>query len=825
MRRYGRYCLAMVFIVLAVWLYAPIFLARAQTWFRHLQSDNLHNLSIAATHSLVYPIKPKQWLTFAVPEESQQLRIITNAHTQRSEAVVLDPNRAYALHYELLDKKGVVLAKGLYHQYSSLTPYKDSQGELMYGNNYSNKDVVPLDGRIVLLGLEAIKSAAFLRVSMETANPGIFEAAVRVYVPTKIAEHQIATSWLRMSQAEKDNLAKDSIYPGFLLSAAEQTNLLKHQWKPIGPMGIEGKTYQTMTLYTVKDNVAAVQDTLMLASGLQADAQHYGVIPIQEHGGQITLTFKALDGSTLTTPVAVNLQWFGRNKEQRWQQNTVWTKDSGGLDFQLDGGLLVIRPSSQVIVNAYLTTESEPKHDITDALISIKSYRASFGINFNVLHYQQRSTALRLDVRRLLIAGTKPNQESVRYQWLNAEQQIIASGELNALEQPSLFVRAGNITDAASNVSEPLSYYFNLPAEVTSLRLIANTPELIVTAYNQPYGLIKWQRIPEDAYIANDHQDHQLGWFPLRAVNDEKLMQQQAIQWLSGQYRLPEESPDVLAGQYLWHDYMPQSDAAARFLLTDYTGDEPRADAAASIYCALPVNHDNEVQLTAVKNLRSIAPELVFLRDNASPFTAAVFFNQQEALNINSIGQQGIMHLPEIAVGTQHIRLNTNNGGRWFMNHQANCAGQRYLKRRVFALNADTPLDFIVQHAPEDEAFSARLYSPAHTVDRSQIKVNIDAITAVAPSAPVVSNWTYKNRLYDIRPLSKEAMPVLYAQGQSVTNGERFTISLNSDLPAGAYRIRLALAKGPSGYITLSQIIAGEHEQRRFYRESALETQ
>ncbi len=824
MRRYRRYCLALIFIVFGAWLLLPGFLTHTKTWFRHLQTADVHTLSAAASNSLVYPVKPKQWLKFAISENDLQLRIITNAHIQRPETITPNASWAYVLHYEFLDKKGALLAKGLYHLHSRLTTYKDAQGDLIYGNYYSSKDLAPLDGRLILLGLKAMKGLALLRISLETVNPAIVETAVRVYVPTKISEYQVATLWLRMSQAQKDSLAKNSIYPASLLSTAEQTNLLRHQWQPIGPLGIEGQSYQTLTLYTLKDLEQDDQNALMTAAGLQADAQHYGVIPLPEKGGEIALTFRALDGSALTSPVSINLQWFGRDKEQRWQQDALWSKDTESLNYALDGGLLVIRPSSPVIVTAFLTTATKAKHDITDNLLSIKTYPAGFGVDFGVLHYQQQPAALRIDVRRLLTGAETPQHGSVRYQWLNDRQQIIAEGELNALDQPSLFDRVDNITDA-KNVSDPLSYYFHLPEQVSRLRLLSNDPDLLVNAYNQPYGAAKKQRIPEDSYAANDKQDLQLIWFPLRALNDDSLTQQQAIQWLSGQYRPPEDSPDVQAGQYLWQDYIPQGEAEARYLLTDYTGEEVRAEALANVYCSLTVNRDTQVQLNAVGGLRSISPELIFLRSNASPFTAELFLNQQKVAAIDSIGLQGIMHLPETALGNQQIRLNTDSGGRWLMNYQAQCAGERYLKRRAFTLNADAALDFIVQHEAQDEILSARLYSFNDSINRSQVTVNIDAVSAAATGSAVSTNWTYKKRLYDIRPLQTKAIPVLYAQGQTVSNGERFSIPLNSDLSAGAYHIRIALAKGAAGLITLSQIKAGVHEQRRFYRESALETQ
>ncbi|MGZ8944409.1 MAG: hypothetical protein ACXW1W_03175 [Methylococcaceae bacterium] len=845
----------------------------------YIQTAGFVRLSPTASSSLVYPVKSKQRLIFALPEDSSQLRIITNAHIRRTDALTVNPNWTYALHYELLDKKGTVLSVGVYHQHSQLTTYKDAQGEQVYNNYYANKDLVPLDGRLILLRLQAIKGAAFLRVSLEADNPAIVETAVRVYVPTKISEQQVATSWLRMNQEQKDNLAKNSVYPASLLSVAEQTNLLKNQWQPVGPMGIEGKDYQILTLYTLDDKeIAPYYDVaLMLASGLQADAQHYGVIPLPEQGGQLTLTLKALDGSSLAMPVAINLQWFGRTQEQRWQHNVLWSKDTASLNYHLDGGLLVIRPSMPVVIHADLTTAAEAKQDITDSLLSIKTYRASFDVDFDILHFQQHPAVMRIDVRKLLTMTATPRpeclpfhwlnpelrimagcdlsaleqpplfgridsnndaknrvdslryfsrqtlDEPVRYQWLNDQQQIIASGVLRALDQPSLFDRVGSITDPI-NVSDPANYYFHLPAQVSRVRLLSNNPSLLINAYNQPYDFTEKQRIPEDVYAFSDKQNLQLTWFPLRAVNDKSLMQQLAVQWISGQYRPPEDKPELLAGLYLWEDFIPQGKAVGRYLLTGYTGDEPRTDALASVYCSLTVNHDNQVKLDAFNGLRSVMPELIFLREKSDPFSVELFLNQQKVLSMNLIGQQGIMHSPETALGNQRIRLNTNSGGRWLMNYQAQCAGEKYLKRRVFTLNAEAGLDFMIKHAAEDEILSARLYSPNNTIDRSQIKVDIEAITATAPTATVLTKWTNQKRLYDIRPLPTKAMPILYALGQTLTNGELFAIPINADLPAGAYRVRIALANGPAGLISLSQIRVGVHGQRRFYRETELET-
>ena len=468
-----------------------------------------------------------------------------------------------------------------------------------------------------------------------------------------------------------------------------------------------------------------------------------------------------------------------------------------------------------------MTTTTEPKHEITDALLSIKTYKASFGIDFGVLHYQNQAAALRIDVRKLLTSNPSP-QQAIHYQLLDAKQQIIGSGDLTTLNTASLFDRLDTILDGI-NVSDPTTYYFHLPARVSQLRLFADSPDLLVSAYNQPYGHSKLQRIPEDAYFAdNDTRDQQLAWFPLRALNDENLTLQQAIQWISGQYRSPEDNPDVLAGDYLWQDFIPEGESAGRYLLTDYAGNEPRNDALANIYCTLPPNQTVQIKLDAVTGLHSVAPELLYLRPTPSPFTADMFFNQQKIETIDSMGKQGFMYLPQLPLGDYELRLQTQSGGNWYMNHQTQCTGQRFLKRRVFALNPTTPLDFIVEHSAADEVFSAHVYSASNTSERSQINVDIQSLNATANKAMLASTWTYQHRAYDIRPLPNNAMPILYSQGQTMSNGERFAIPINADLPAGTYRLRLSLAKGAAGYITLSQIKAGKYDQRRFYREIPL---
>lgn len=825
MRRYGRILVWLAFLGVFLRVSIPVISAEIQQWLLWKKIADPNTLFDKAVNSLVYPIKPGQWLVFSVPEESRQLRIITNAHIKRGDSLRVNPNWAYAIRYEMLDTDNNVVSTGLYHQYSQVTGYRDDKGKLVYNNFYANKAVVPLDGRVMLFSLQGMKRIAVLKLKLEPVHPDINEAAVRVYVPVRIAEQQLATEWLRMKQSQRENLAKNSIYPASLLSPEEKKNLVKNQWQPLGPMGIAKKNYQMQILYTINDIGSA--PTYTLATGLQADAAHDAVIPLPEGGGEVELSFKSLDGASLVQPLVVDLEWFGRTRQEHWRKKTDWSPGMETLKYSLSGGLLVIRPSLPVIVSVMLSTVKEPKHDISDVLLSIKSYRAAIGVDFDVLHYRDQPAAVRIDARKILEPSVTSGAGKLRYQALNEAGLTIVEGALAAPVQASRYDRIASITDVL-NVTDPVSYYLNLPADVVRLRFGAEDPAMLVSVYNQPFGFTKKQMIPEDLYQARsafkEPSDKQLSWFPLPAANDQELYEQKGVQWISGQYRPPEEKPDVMASDYLWQDFMPQPIVPAYYILTDYADANPRPEALPNVYCEITPNRAVPVSISAAHRLQTVAPELVYLRDSVEPFKFDLDLDGRPALMAEAIGKQGVYRLPEIPVAKHRLRLKSSGGGQWLMNYQSVCAGKRALKKRVFKLEADTPVEFTVKHGLEDDVFTARFFTLAGNDGRSQIKIDISPETAAERTGNALAeNWTYTRRVYDIRPPENGLTPVMYDQKQSMNAGEQFVIPVNRDLPEGNYRIRAALAGGSPGMIILSQIKPGSHEQRRFYREDNLE--
>jgi hypothetical protein len=84
----------------------------------------------------------------------------------------------------------------------------------------------------------------------------------------------------------------------------------------------------------------------------------------------------------------------------------------------------------------------------------------------------------------------------------------------------------------------------------------------------------------------------------------------------------------------------------------------------------------------------------------------------------------------------------------------------------------------------------------------------------------IQQHWTFNKRSYDIRAPEGEPSKVLDSGGQYLNSGESFFVPFNRDMPKGLYRIKIALKRGASGYLSLSHIKQGLYEQTKFYRET-----
>ncbi|MDQ7089468.1 MAG: hypothetical protein Q9M50_02325 [Methylococcales bacterium] len=152
---------------------------------QHLQAlKSKHDLSATNIKtSIVYPLDEETWVTIAIPDNSPKIRIISNAHIDEIDSSLPDTRWSYSLEYQILAADESVLNQHIYHQRAALTAYQKSPTEFYYGNHYASDKVIVLDGRMILVGLQGLEQARFIRIRLNHRQADIKGVVMRAYAP------------------------------------------------------------------------------------------------------------------------------------------------------------------------------------------------------------------------------------------------------------------------------------------------------------------------------------------------------------------------------------------------------------------------------------------------------------------------------------------------------------------------------------------------------------------------------------------------------------------------------------------------------------------
>jgi hypothetical protein len=452
MRRYYRVLLVWLLLIASVTWGFPLAWQQVLSEFQQYKKLTEYGRGESVKNSLVYQVRADKWVVFSIPANTEQLRIISNLNIkpsiiQQATQQELEPRWQYALHYQVLDRQNHVLSEQTYYHGTRLTRYQDEQGQQFYTNYYDNNNLIPLDGRLAILSLKSLPTAEKIQLKLETFESQAVDAVIRLYVPIKVAEHRIGTSWLRMNDKQKQALAKGSVYPAALLNENEKLNLLRHQWSPLGPQGVVDRDYQARTLYALNDVDYKEVGRQALSTGLVVDAQQPIVIPVVGSGSRLLLDLKPVDQTT-HGDVVITLHWFGTGLKARWQKQMLWHGAGTPLELTVQPGLLEVHSAKPLLLKVFSQEHlGAEKIDITPQLVNTYAYYADSGLDYKIRHINHQPAMVRIDVRRLISSTDANLPATVHYQWLDAQHQILQQGELIALETPSVYDRVKNAVD------------------------------------------------------------------------------------------------------------------------------------------------------------------------------------------------------------------------------------------------------------------------------------------------------------------------------------------------------------------------------------------
>jgi hypothetical protein len=94
-----------------------------------------------------------------------------------------------------------------------------------------------------------------VEVTLQDSDQMVVGVDTRVYERRPVSAGDGRAVFLRRSKEERAALTAFSPFPPEMLSASEIANLASNLWRPLGPIGIEGRDYDALVIYEA-DNVA-----------------------------------------------------------------------------------------------------------------------------------------------------------------------------------------------------------------------------------------------------------------------------------------------------------------------------------------------------------------------------------------------------------------------------------------------------------------------------------------------------------------------------------------------------------------------------------------
>lgn len=822
MRLLGRCLLLLLLVAVGAFLYQPF---RALFQLPPPAPALVEQLGLSARPATVFFLPEDDWLTFPVISQASRLRILT--HAGATPGAPVDVPMRYVLEYELQDARGDPLHEATYVHQTRLPLPQFKGGQPVPRNLYTDRDLVVAAGQSINIQLDALPRTAFVRLRLKPLAPPLENVAVRVYYEERMAESEAAVAWERLSQAKRVRLAQGAIYPPELLTQQERLNLLKRQWQPVGPLGARPAQG---TLFNIQGADTVLDPGLMpRPPGLYVAPDRVGILPIETAGEYLIRFSPVLPVEHL--PALLHLQLFGEQFEPPRDVRVPLAGEPLSATRVLSAGLAVVRPNQPGILD--MRPLASPDQSVLPESRYLRAWalQPALAVAFSLLPVDDVGTSLRIDLRAHGAGEPLPAARDLQasYRLLDAEGRILEAGELNANVAPSMIDRVAD-TQAIADLSEPASFFLRLPRQASRIELMSQQ-RLLVNAYTRPDDLPHRTRVPQDYHAWRGDAEAQPSWFILQpapgtlpaepenadagsadelsAPADRLVAEPERSLVLHIQSRPPERDAELLAGRYGWEALEPQLQARGAYILVPMRGEEQLRASGLPAYFKPLRQGVQTVEVQAPGVARALQPQLVYLRDDAAPFTLRLRIGG-ETVRHELIGRRGTLRLPALTPGRHDVELQASAAALWLMNYRYPDASG-YLRRMAFRLDA-SPLRYPVEKRDDGQLVGARFYSLGAPGTESTLRVRV---LGPVPASGPTREWTHLERRYHVAPPDEEARVgyVLGQQHERLSHGQPILMNLGSDLPNGRLNVEFSLLAGAPGYLVFHEIRPGLHER------------
>lgn len=771
-----------------------------------------------AVPSEVYFLQTNRWLDFEIPPAAPAARLISNASISSAEAAAPGTQWAYAIEYEFRGARGRTNASGVYHFKGEQLVLVDKQsGKPVEVNCFLDRRLNPLSARHWIMNLSdpALAGAKRLRLRLRSNHPDLLGIALRVYFQTEVPERKVSYRWDRLSDDQKRDLARGNVYGFEGLTAWEKASLLRNHWTVAAPEGVPGRDFQRSVLY-VRDDTDHLQVVKnWLPAGIAVDADHFGVLPLTNAPGDFQVRLVKYFPGAVPTMVSNTMLWHGDLQRLLQTNQLSWSGTNHTLLTSNRGGLLQISSSQTVFVRTFQTepgqtneTTPQPTHLLTFTVTPTNS------VEYDVDHVGAESTLFRIELRRATpsVNSQLVSTGLVRYSLLAENGASLQSDEVTLTNACSRFDWLVT-TNGLTNISEPQSLCFILPPPVKALRVSSPREMVLVNAYSRPSRLVKKVRVPEDYSSGSVLAPEEPSWFTVRPFNYVERREAGQACVVRLQPRLPEYDPLVLAGQYEWDSFLPESDPRGQMIMFPPTdGQPPRPENLPFSYFPVTVGGPQRVRVQGLPWEPQVEPTLILVSSNETCGTAAVSVDGQTLLSARVETPVTELHLGILKVGEHELKIITSRPATAYLNYVGSTANAA-LQQRFCLLASSNVLCFpYLKRQTNAELLVLRVFSPP-AAKPEPYQVHLKLQTAAPRGIGPFPDLTFLEReaLVTPGPVGRTCLVATTAAG--LDDGQPVFFPMGSDLAPGEYRLEVRVAAASPRWLSLSRTTPGLAEK------------
>ena len=193
--------------------------------------------------TLAYRLERDRPMTFVLSQPADEVKLLAHA-------AVVEPSRAsegayYTLRVALFDAQGAEIAK---YRRTLLSGRDDGylpDGRARRFYRASGQEIWGQDQLVI----QDDQPFTRVEVTLEDAENMVAGVDARLYEQRPVSAGDGRAVFLRRSSEERAALTAFSPFPPEMLSESEIANLAGNLWRPVGPVGIEGRDYNALVIY------------------------------------------------------------------------------------------------------------------------------------------------------------------------------------------------------------------------------------------------------------------------------------------------------------------------------------------------------------------------------------------------------------------------------------------------------------------------------------------------------------------------------------------------------------------------------------------------